>query len=78
MKPNCPTTQYIQACAKAAAALGAPGCLTKIGGVLVTVHAPVPPKTFDTRITSKTVAMQLLRDSNGRPHQLRKDLHSAH
>lgn len=77
MKPNCPTTQHIQACAKAAAALGEPGSLTKIGGVLVTVHAPVPPKTFETRITSKTVAMRILRDDKGQPHQLQKDLHSA-
>lgn len=71
------TAQHIKACAKAAELLGEPTCLTKINGVLVTVHAPVPPRTFESRINNKTVAMQMLIAKCGHRHSLRKDLHSA-
>lgn len=40
MKDSCPTQQYIQSIAKAAAGMGEPSCDVLIGGVKVTIHTP--------------------------------------
>jgi hypothetical protein len=68
MKPSCPTIQYIQTIAKAAAEMGEPSCDVVLGGVRVTVHV-----AFESPIP-REVALGLVVTPRGR---FMPNLHSA-